>query len=173
MQVYWVHCQTAIKEYQYYEGCLFVRYFSSIFSNTEFGETLKSISFWLQVVFALNQTLNFQEKLRVGEAHLAYSTDDLIDHYNCGDLNSVLFSTQSTRLPSMSSNSSLRQLELKKTQEIDQYFRTELIFKRNERMAKRVIELLNKYPARNFFFAFGAGKFVFIVLPVWLRISAG
>ncbi|KAL9950205.1 hypothetical protein ACROYT_G042676 [Oculina patagonica] len=113
-----------------------------------------------QVIFALNQTLNFQEKLRVGKAHLTYSTDDLIDHYNCGDLNSVLFSTQSTRLPSMSSNSSLRQLELKKTQEIDQYFRTELIFKRNERMAKRVIELLNKYPERNFFFAFGAGHFL-------------
>lgn len=116
------------------------------------------------MVFALNQTLNFQEKLRVGKAHLAYTTDDLIDHYNCGDLNSVLFSTQSTRLPSMTSNSSLRQLELKKTQEIDQYFRTELIFKRNERMAKRVIELLNKYPGRNFFFAFGAGKYVTITV---------
>jgi len=121
---------------------------------------LKILIFLLQVAFALNQTLNFQENLRVGKAHLAYSTDDLIDHYNCGDLNSVLFSTQSTRLPSMSSNSSLRQLELKRTQEIDQYFRTELIFKRNERMAKRVIQLLNKYPERNFFFAFGAGKFI-------------
>ncbi|RMX52735.1 hypothetical protein pdam_00022403 [Pocillopora damicornis] len=91
-----------------------------------------------QVVFALNQTLNFQEKLRVGKAHVAYTTDDLIDHYNCGDLTSVLFSTQSTRLPSISSNFSLRQLELKRTQEIDQYFRKELIFKRNERMAKRL-----------------------------------
>ncbi|PFX23988.1 Metalloprotease TIKI-like [Stylophora pistillata] len=100
-----------------------------------------------QVVFALNQTLNFQEKLRVGKAHLAYTTDDLIDHYNCGDLTSFLFSTQSTRLPSISSNFSLRQLELKRTQEIDQYLRTELIFKRNERMAKRVIELLNNYKA--------------------------
>ena len=27
-------------------------------------------------------------------------------------------------------------------------------------MAKRVIELLKKYPERNFFFAFGAGKCV-------------
>lgn len=123
----------------------------------------------LQVIFALNQTLNFQEKLRVGKAQLTYSTDDLIDHYNCGDLNTILFSSQSTRLPSMSSNSSLRQIELKKTQEIDQYFRTELIFKRNERMAKRVIELLNKYPERNFFFAFGAGKCVDSV--VWLFMN--
>ena len=73
----------------------------------------------------------------------------------------------------MSSNSSLRQLELKTSQEIDQYFRTELIFKRNERMAKRVIQLLNKYPERNFFFAFGAGKFVFIVLPGSLWINGG
>ena len=119
---------------------------------------MNSLTFFLQVVFALNQTLSFQEKLRVGKAHVAYTTDDLIDHYNCGDLTSVLFSTQSTRLPSISSNFSLRQLELKRTQEIDQYFRKELIFKRNERMAKRVIELLNKYPERNFFFAFGAGE---------------
>ena len=116
--------------------------------------------FLLQVIFALNQTLNFQEKLRVGEATLAYTTDDLIDHYNCGDLNSVLFSgTQTTRLANMNSaNSSLKELEIQTTQEIDKYFRTELIFKRNEIMAKRVIELLQKYPERNFFFAFGAGK---------------
>lgn len=116
-----------------------------------------------QVIFALNQTLNFQEKLRAGQATLAYSTDDLIDHYNCGDLHTVLsFSTQTTRLPNMNSNSSssLRDLELQKTREIDKYFRTELIFKRNERMAKRVIELLKKYPERNFFFAFGAGHFL-------------
>lgn len=115
-----------------------------------------------QVIFALNQTLNFQEKLRVGEATLAYTTDDLIDHYNCGDLNSVLFSgTQTTRLANMNSaNSSLKELEIQTTQEIDKYFRTELIFKRNEIMAKRVIELLQKYPERNFFFAFGAGHFL-------------
>ena len=114
----------------------------------------------LQVIFALNQTLDFQEKLRAGKATLAYSTDDLIDHYNCGDLNTVLsFSTQTGRLSTMNSNSSsARDLEMQRTREIDAYFRTELIVKRNERMAKRVIELLNKYPERNFFFAFGAGK---------------
>ena len=120
------------------------------------------------MIFALNQTLNFQEKLRVGQATLAYTTDDLIEHYNCGDLNTVLFSTQTTRLSSMNSNSTLRQLEIQKAREIDKYFRTELIFKRNERMAKRVIELLKKYPERNFFFAFGAGKCVTIAM--FLRI---
>ena len=112
------------------------------------------------MVFALNQTLNFQEKLRVRKAHLVYTTDDLIDHYNCGDLNSVLFSTQTSRLSSMSANSTTETSEYEKTQEIDRYFRTELIFKRNERMAKRVMELLKTYPERNFFFAFGAGKYI-------------
>lgn len=128
------------------------------------------------MIFALNQTLNFQEKLRAGQATLAYSTDDLIDHYNCGDLHTVLsFSTQTTRLPNMSSNSSssLRELELQKTREIDKYFRTELIFKRNERMAKRVIELLKKYPERNFFFAFGAGKYVKVKMFFQFHFSMG
>ncbi|KAK2547833.1 Metalloprotease TIKI2 [Acropora cervicornis] len=59
-----------------------------------------------------------------------------------------------------SNSSSARDLEIQRTREIDAYFRTELIVKRNERMAKRVIELLNKYPERNFFFAFGAGHFI-------------
>ncbi|XP_068725786.1 metalloprotease TIKI homolog isoform X1 [Montipora capricornis] len=114
-----------------------------------------------QVIFALNQTLNFQEKLRDGKATLAYTTDDLIDHYNCGDLNTVLsFSTQTARLSTMNSNSSSLELEIQRTHEIDAYFRTELIVKRNERMAKRVIELLNKHPERDFFFAFGAGHFI-------------
>lgn len=113
-----------------------------------------------QVIFALNQTLNFQEKLRVGKATLAYTTDDLIDHYNCGDLNTVLFSTQTTRLANLNSNSTLKELEMQATRDIDKYFKTELIFKRNELMAKRVIDLLNKHPERNFFFAFGAGHFL-------------
>ena len=41
---------------------------------------------------------------------------------------------------------------------VNEYFRVEIIQKRNRRMAKRVIELLETYPKRKFFFAFGAGK---------------
>lgn len=43
-------------------------------------------------------------------------------------------------------------------QEIDSYFRQELIYKRNERMGKRVKTLLEEHPDKSFFFAFGAGK---------------
>ncbi|KAI7809134.1 putative metalloprotease TIKI1 [Triplophysa rosa] len=42
-------------------------------------------------------------------------------------------------------------------QEIDRYFRQELIYKRNERMGRRVKALLDQHPDTSFFFAFGAG----------------
>ena len=44
--------------------------------------------------------------------------------------------------------------------DIDRYFREQMIFQRNQRMAERVIDLLLKQPKVSFFFAFGAGHFV-------------
>ena len=43
-------------------------------------------------------------------------------------------------------------------QEIENYFREELILKRNIRMAERVGRLLRSNPNKSFFFAFGAGE---------------
>lgn len=43
-------------------------------------------------------------------------------------------------------------------QEIERYFRQELIYKRNERMGRRVKALLEEHPDKSFFFAFGAGR---------------
>ena len=40
---------------------------------------------------------------------------------------------------------------------IDQYFRDELIYKRNRRMGERILELLWARPNESYFFAFGAG----------------
>lgn len=45
-------------------------------------------------------------------------------------------------------------------QEIDSYFRQELIYKRNERMGRRVKDLLEEHPDKSFFFAFGAGMWL-------------
>ncbi|XP_064498243.1 metalloprotease TIKI1-like isoform X2 [Pseudopipra pipra] len=45
-------------------------------------------------------------------------------------------------------------------QETDSYFRQELIYKRNERMGRRVKDLLEEHPEKSFFFAFGAGHFM-------------
>ncbi|KAM3939367.1 metalloprotease TIKI1 isoform 2-T2 [Leptodactylus fuscus] len=112
-----------------------------------------------QVVFALNQTLLQQESLRAGSLQAPYTTEDLIKHYNCGDLNSIIFNHDSSQVPNFI-NATLPPHEQVTAQEIDSYFRQELIYKRNERMGKRVKDLLEEFPEKSFFFAFGAGHFM-------------
>ncbi|KAM4642773.1 metalloprotease TIKI2 [Discoglossus pictus] len=112
-----------------------------------------------QVVFALNQTLLQHESLRAGSFQAPYTTEDLIKHYNCGDLNTVIFSHDTSQLPKFI-NTTLPPHEQVTAQEIDIYFRQELIYKRNERMARRVMALLRENKDRSFFFAFGAGHFL-------------
>ncbi|XP_057282477.1 metalloprotease TIKI1 isoform X1 [Pezoporus wallicus] len=112
-----------------------------------------------QVVFALNQTLLQQESLRAGSLQIPYTTEDLIKHYNCGDLSSIIFNHDASQVPNFI-NATLPAHERITAQEIDSYFRQELIYKRNERMGRRVKDLLEEYPDKSFFFAFGAGHFM-------------
>ncbi|XP_063177232.1 metalloprotease TIKI1 isoform X1 [Chroicocephalus ridibundus] len=112
-----------------------------------------------QVVFALNQTLLQQESLRAGSFQIPYTTEDLIKHYNCGDLSSIVFSHDTSQVPNFI-NATLPAHERMTAQEIDRYFRQELIYKRNQRMGRRVKDLLEEYPDKSFFFAFGAGHFM-------------
>lgn len=113
-----------------------------------------------QVLFALNWTLWQHESYRLSESAIPYTTDDLIQHYNCGDLDDIIFNTDSSQVPNLL-NSSLPPSQIKTAEVIDKYFRTELINKRNERMAYRVANLLKDNPHQTFFFAFGAGKLSF------------
>ncbi|KAF5909494.1 metalloprotease TIKI1, partial [Clarias magur] len=113
-----------------------------------------------QVIFALNQTLLQQESLRAGSLQVPYTTEDLIKHYNCGDLNSIIFNHDTSQVPNFN-NVTLPPSEQITAQEIDSYFRQELIYKRNERMGKRVKDLLEEHPDKSFFFAFGAVAFCF------------
>ncbi|KAJ3605456.1 hypothetical protein NHX12_027502 [Muraenolepis orangiensis] len=112
-----------------------------------------------QVIFALNQTLLQQESLRAGSLRVPYTTDDLIKHYNCGDLNSIIFNHDTSQVPNFN-NVTLPLSEQVTAQEIDSYFRQELIYKRNERMGRRVRALMEERPDKSFFFAFGAGHFL-------------
>ncbi|XP_061555210.1 metalloprotease TIKI1 isoform X1 [Phycodurus eques] len=112
-----------------------------------------------QVIFALNQTLLQQESLRAGSLQVPYTTEDLIRHYNCGDLNSIIFNHDTSQVPNFN-NVTLPPSEQVTAQEIDRYFRQELIYKRNERMGKRVKALLEEHTDKSFFFAFGAGHFL-------------
>uniref|UniRef100_A0A9L0SH83 Metalloprotease TIKI n=1 Tax=Equus caballus TaxID=9796 RepID=A0A9L0SH83_HORSE len=73
----------------------------------------------------------------------------------CHPLNGLNFS----QVPNFI-NATLPPQELITAQEIDSYFRQELIYKRNERMGKRVKALLEEFPDKGFFFAFGAGHFM-------------
>uniref|UniRef100_A0A3Q3K4V6 Metalloprotease TIKI n=1 Tax=Monopterus albus TaxID=43700 RepID=A0A3Q3K4V6_MONAL len=112
-----------------------------------------------QVLFALNQTLLQHEGVRAGSLQGSYTTEDLITHYNCGDLSSIIFNHDTSQLPHFI-NSSLPAHDLMTAQQIDSYFRQELIYKRNERMARRVSALLHRNPNQTYFFAFGAGHFL-------------
>ncbi|KAL8202923.1 UNVERIFIED_CONTAM: Metalloprotease TIKI1 [Gekko kuhli] len=119
----------------------------------------------LKVIFALNQTLLQQENLRAGSLQIPYTTEDLIKHYNCGDLNSIIFNHDTSQVPNFI-NATLPPHERITAQEIDSYFRQELIYKRNERMGKRVNDLLEEYPDKSFFFAFGADNITLEALPI-------
>ena len=88
---------------------------------------------------------------------MPYTTEDLIHHYNCGDLNSVIFNHDTAQVPNLV-NASLPPRDLNTAKKIDDYFREELIYRRNERMANRVMKLLKSHPNKSFFFAFGAGE---------------
>lgn len=111
---------------------------------------------YFQVLFALNQTLWKHELSRRLKSDFKYTTEDLIDHYNCGDLNSVIFSHDLSNVPTLVNNT-LPPKDLHTAKLIDNYFRMELIDKRNRRMAQRSMSLLKEYPNKSFFFAFGAG----------------
>ncbi|XP_029002339.1 metalloprotease TIKI2 [Betta splendens] len=112
-----------------------------------------------QVLFALNQTLLQHEGVRAGSLQGSYTTEDLITHYNCGDLSSIIFNHDTSQLPHFI-NSSLPAHDRTTALQIDSYFRQELIYKRNERMARRVSALLHRSPNQTYFFAFGAGHFL-------------
>ncbi|XP_004691644.1 PREDICTED: metalloprotease TIKI1 isoform X2 [Condylura cristata] len=73
----------------------------------------------------------------------------------CHPLNGLNFS----QVPNFI-NATLPPQERVTAQEIHSYFRRELIYKRNERMGKRVKALLEEFPDQGFFFAFGAGHFM-------------
>ncbi|XP_060788525.1 metalloprotease TIKI2 isoform X1 [Neoarius graeffei] len=119
---------------------------------------LNGLSF-SQVLFALNQTLRQHEGVREGSVQGPFTTEDLITHYNCGDLSAIIFNHDSSQLPHFL-NSSLLDHERSTAQQIDSYLRQELIYKRNERMAHRVSTILQRSPSQSFFFAFGAGHFL-------------
>ncbi|XP_054162305.1 metalloprotease TIKI2-like [Oppia nitens] len=111
-----------------------------------------------QVVFALNQTLYQHESIRLGILSSTLTTDDLIKHYNCGYLNELIFNYDTSQVPKIIRNKRTQDIELAK--QIDNYFKSEIIIKRNKRMSERVVTILQTNPNQSFFFAFGTAHFL-------------
>ncbi|KRY90481.1 Metalloprotease TIKI2 [Trichinella pseudospiralis] len=120
-----------------------------------------------QVLHALDQMLRDHEQallVRVNRTsaatlELAQQTSRLIEHYICGSLDETIFAHDAVPVPNVNNNSRSTE-DAAGTEDINAYFREELIKKRNVRMANRVIRLLNANPEKSFFFAFGAGHFL-------------
>jgi len=125
-------------------------------------------------MYALDQTLSQYEARRAAGVQLSssapllsvdeglvplHTADDLVQQYNCGDLNSTLFASVDDQAPVSSSGGSGSPPDVAITRQINEYFRSELIYKRNRRMALRIDRLLTSRPDLSFFFAFGAGKY--------------
>ncbi|XP_075677143.1 metalloprotease TIKI1-like isoform X2 [Dermatophagoides pteronyssinus] len=123
-----------------------------------------------QVLYALNQTLLQHENIRFGHLRSNHTTNDMINHYNCGNLNEALFNEDSSNIPILKNHSSSTSdnhndddnddVEKSLSKNIENYFRFEIILKRNKRMSRRVLELLQTNPNESFFFVFGAGHFL-------------
>lgn len=88
---------------------------------------------------------------------MTYSTKELIYHYNCGDLNEVLSAQDLANVVKIKNSSISSNHEMEEARKLDAYLKDELIYKRNRRMAKRVLKLIKEEPEKKFFFAFGAG----------------
>ena len=97
------------------------------------------------------------EKIRRGEEHLQFSTKQLIYHYNCGNLNDVLFSQVTSGIANLENISETNSLQKEQTREFEEYMKEELLFKRNRKMAKKIVKIVNEEPKKSMIFALGAG----------------
>jgi len=115
-----------------------------------------------QVIFALNQTLEEQDNYRFGRSTPVYTTEKIVDSYKCGEIDSFsMFSSEySSKVPLLTPKSDLSKEQAQISEEINQYFKEHLIYRRNKKMSRRVIELLLNNDDQSFFFVFGAGHFV-------------
>jgi hypothetical protein len=92
------------------------------------------------------------EKTRRGEEDLPVTTKQLVYHYNCGDLKEVLFPQETSGIANLANISQKEQQE-----PLEEYMKEELFFKRNRKMAKRILRIVNEDPKKIKFFALGAG----------------
>ena len=120
-----------------------------------------------QVLFILDKTLDLDYEVLT---HISTrDLDNLIDRYRSGDISPAYFSQKFGFFPQIANNKNVSNNESiyinnsderKIAMDIHTYLRDEIIFNRNEIMAKRIIKLIQENPDTSFFFAFGVGHFI-------------
>jgi len=113
------------------------------------------------VIFALNETLKEQDNFRLGIRRPSDrgNANVLIEEYRQGSLDATLFNQDTFQFPLSTAKKAASAASNAMARKIDDYFKTNLIQKRNKRMAARVIDLLVNRPDA-YFFAFGVGHFI-------------
>ena len=96
--------------------------------------------------------------MRRGEQNLPVTTKQLVYHYNCGNLKEVLFSQETSGIANLANNSETNSFEKEQKKRFEEDMKEELFFKRNKKMAKRIVKIINEEPKKIKFFALGAGK---------------
>ena len=120
-----------------------------------------------QVLFILDKTLDLDYEVLT---HISTrDLDNLISRYRSGDISPAYFSQKFGFFPQIANNKNVdnndsisinNPEERKMAMDIHTYLRDEIIFKRNEIMAKRIVKLIQENPDTSFFFAFGVGHFI-------------
>ena len=123
-----------------------------------------------QVLFILNKSMgqNYGEFLTMLDS-AEQEFDNLVKHYREGSIAPNYFTRrhgffpQSYKKEDFNGSRSLN-IEVvkdnKMATEIDTYLRNQLLFKRNELMTERIIDLIENNGDSSFFFAFGVGHFI-------------
>lgn len=110
-----------------------------------------------KVFVALNKLLDYLEPLADGPIS---STDSDLETYNCGDFKSLVSARPILPLPSSSNLPNLTSEEAGDLESINEFLVNQIVYRRNRRMSKKIMNLLSRQRNETYLFAIGAGHFV-------------
>eukprot|EP00794_Sanderia_malayensis_P008003 gene8003-8862_t len=112
-----------------------------------------------QALFLLNYTLNIQELIRDGKMtpKRENQQDKILKVYLCGNLKNGMVGGSNKLLANNDARNYVSDADVKRIDEIEEYLMNELVYKRNQKMATRIEQILKTNQAAPFFFAVGTG----------------
>ncbi len=86
--------------------------------------------------------------------------DKVLKIYLCGNLKNGIVGGSNKLLVNSDAANHVSASDVKRIDEIEEYLLDELVYKRNQKMARRIDNLLKTNKTVPFFFAVGTGKFL-------------